>query len=257
MWPICNMAWRIGEILDIREQIAWTRDAGFDGIGIHASPGVPGQWQGIDFAQADAGERAESKQLLSGFAMVEIHAPFSLDLTDDTLDAEIAALCPVLDFAGDLGASIVTVHAALPEDATHWHSAISRLNAAASRNDVTVGLELTTQLDWPARWALPNIGITLDVGHMYQNGAKPIEPFGSMRGVVQALGDTLVHLHMHDDSGDVDHIELGTGRVDLEGVLAGLDDIGYSRGMTLEMNPDRVSPEGIRRSMAWLRERAG
>lgn len=48
MWDICMMAWRIGEMLDIDTQLEWIREAGFDGVGFHASPGEPGQWQGID-----------------------------------------------------------------------------------------------------------------------------------------------------------------------------------------------------------------
>ncbi len=48
MWDICMMAWRIGEILDIDAQLEWIREAGFDGAGLHASPGEPGQWQAID-----------------------------------------------------------------------------------------------------------------------------------------------------------------------------------------------------------------
>ena len=48
MWDICLMAWRIGEMLHIDAQLEWIREAGFDGVGLHANPGVPGQWQGID-----------------------------------------------------------------------------------------------------------------------------------------------------------------------------------------------------------------
>ncbi len=48
MWDICMMAWRIGEILDIDAQLEWIREAGFDGAGLHADPGEPDEWQGID-----------------------------------------------------------------------------------------------------------------------------------------------------------------------------------------------------------------
>jgi len=36
-------------------------------------------------------------------------------------------------------------------------------------------------------------------------------------------------------------------------VLNALTEISYQGGLCLELNPDRVSPEGIRRSLAWLR----
>jgi hypothetical protein len=48
VWDICMMAWRIGEMLDIGAQPEWIREAGFDGVGFHASPGEPDEWQGID-----------------------------------------------------------------------------------------------------------------------------------------------------------------------------------------------------------------
>ena len=51
-------------------------------------------------------------------------------------------------------------------------------------------------------------------------------------------------------------MEVGTGRVDWDGLLRALRRIGYDRGGCLEMNPDRVTPEGIRRSLEWLRVRA-
>ena len=40
---IGNMLWRIGRLLDVNRQIAWTQQAGFDGVGFHASAGAPGQ----------------------------------------------------------------------------------------------------------------------------------------------------------------------------------------------------------------------
>lgn len=255
MWPICNMAWRIGDILDVDEQIEWTRQAGFDGVAFHASPGTPGQWQGVDFTVADADRRAGLRQRVSRFAMVEIHAPFSRALADDALVDNVEDLLPVLDFAGDVGASVVTVHGALPADARHWREPMGRLDAAAARNGVVVGLELTAAFEWVREWALPHVGVTLDVGHMYLNRARAMEPYSGMAHLVTELAPTLVHLHVHDFNGEHDHIALGAGHVDLAGLVAGLHEIGYARGLTLELNPDRVSPEAMRGCLAWLRAR--
>ena len=256
MWPVCNMAWRIGDILDVDEQIAWTRDAGFDGIAFHASAGAPGKWQGVDFATADAGRRAELRQWVAQFTMAEIHAPFSLAITDDLLDARVRDLEPVLDFAGDVGASVVTVHAAVPPNAGHWREALAPLDAAAGRIGVAVGLELTEGFRSVAEWDLLHVGVTLDVGHMYLNEARALQPYACIGDVVREIGSRLVHLHVHDYDGAHDHIALGSGRVDLDGVLAALQEIGYARGMTLELNPDHVSPQGMQGCLAWLRDRA-
>ncbi|TEU09385.1 MAG: hypothetical protein E3J25_10435, partial [Anaerolineales bacterium] len=114
MWDICMMAWRIGEILDIDAQLEWIREAGFDGVGFHASPGQPGQWQGIDPLATDAKARARVRNALTRFSMCEIHAPFESVLAAGSLPASTEALLPILDFAGDVGASVVTVHADPP-----------------------------------------------------------------------------------------------------------------------------------------------
>ncbi len=249
------MAWRIGDVLDVDEQIRWTRAAGFDGVGFHASPGTPGQWQGVDFETADARRRAELRNLLDGFALVEVHAPFALTLADDCLREHVEQQCRVLDFAGHVGASIVTVHADVPVDAAHWREPLAALDAAAERNRITVGLELTAGFEWIDQWALPRIRVTLDLGHMHLNGGQPLDPYGSIGTAVRRLGDRLAHLHVHDYDGEHDHIELGAGHIDLEGTLAALRDMGYAGGMTLELNPDRVSPDGMQRSLAWLRTR--
>ena len=61
-----------------------------------------------------------------------------------------------------------------------------------------------------------------------------------------------MHLHVHDVNGNTDHIEIGTGCIDFDEMTDGLKDIGYLGGMCLEMNPNQVSPEGIRRSKEYL-----
>jgi len=251
------MAWRIGDILGLHEQIDWVYESGFDALGFHASAGVPGQWEGIDPRAADEGRRRRLREQVERFAMAEVHAPFSSALTSDSLSEAVESLLPVLDFAGDVGVDVVTIHAALPEDTGGWRQALERLNACAAENELVIGMEITEGFECVANLGMPNIGITLDVGHMYFHDGRLLEPFGTIGDLVRSLGDTLVNLHMHDYDGTHDHIEPGTGMVDLAGVLEALGDIGYRRGMCLELNPDRVSPEGLRRSLAWMRDRAG
>ena len=52
MINIGNMLWRIGELLDFDRQLAWIRDAGFDGVGFHASAGSPGSGAALSPAPA-------------------------------------------------------------------------------------------------------------------------------------------------------------------------------------------------------------
>ena len=260
LWPIGFMAWRIGNILDLHEQIDWIYEAGFDAVGFHASVGVSGQWEGIEPGSADEARRQRFLEQVERFAMAEIHAPFSSVLTSDALSSSVDSLLPVLDFAGEVGVDVVTIHAALPEDAgtglaSKWRQALERLNSCAVQNELLIGMEITEGFECVASLGMPNIGVTLDVGHMYFHDGRRLEPFGTIGDLVRSLGDTLVNLHMHDYDGTHDHIEPGTGMVDLTGVLVALSDIGYRRGMCLELNPDRVPPDGLRRSLAWMQEK--
>ena len=255
------MLWRIGGILPVREQLTWCGEAGFDGIGLHASAGSPGAWEGVDPAMAGQAERRELRDALDGFRLREVHAPFAIVLKSGSLAQALDQLKPVTAFARDIGAGVVTVHAELPSpaDATGraWEEPMAGLSADAVEKGVRIGLEIVRGFDLVHAWDLPNVGITLDVGHMYAvDDGQPLEPFGSIGALITSIAQNLVHLHMHDVA-TLDHIEIGTGRVDFTGLLRALHEIGYAQGMCLEMNPDRVSPDGIRRSLAWLRDKTG
>lgn len=256
------MAWRIGEILDIHEQIEWTRDAGFEGVGFHAAPGTPGGWEGVEPSTCDAEQRSRLRDEIAGFELREIHAPFEIYLLSPSLDEGLSKLAPILDFAGDVNATVLTVHGGLPprDDAAsveRWREAMLELNGRAAARGVVIGFEITAEFDQLKSWGLSNVGVTLDVGHMLavDNGG-PLEPFGSIGAAVRHIGDSLVHLHMHDVTGEGDHREIGTGKMDFDGILLGLKDIGYGRGMTLELDPAYVTPEGILRSRERLVRRA-
>ena len=258
MLPLANMLWRIGEILDFDEQLAWTRDVGFQGVGFHASAGVPGKWRGVEPSASGAEERKRLRRQISGFSFAVIHAPFAITLTGETLAEDVATLTPVLEFAGDLGVGIVTVHA-LPSDADGtsaiWCRLMRQLNAEAVRTRTRVGLEITSGFGAVQDWALSNVGATLDVGHMVlPSGRAALEVAGGIGDLIRHLGDALSHLHLHDVDDETDHIEIGTGTVPFDEIVVALRDIGYPHGATLEMNPDRVAPEGIRRSAQYIRK---
>ena len=252
------MLWRIGDILPIMEQMEWCRKAGFDGIGLHASPGRADAWEGVDPASADRAKRGKLREAIARFTLCEVHAPFEIVLEEHSLTDAVRRLEPVTAFARDIGARIVTVHAELPapgrRNPDKWTDSMAALNADAGEKNLNIGLEIVSGFDAVQGWELSNIGITLDVGHMYHvDGGKPLEPFGSIGELVRQIDEILMHLHLHDVA-CVDHVEPGTGRVDFRDLLTALRDIGYAKGICLELNPDRVSADGIRRSLAWLRE---
>ncbi len=252
---IGNMLWRIGRLLDIERQMAWSQRAGFDGVGFHAAAGTPGHWRGIEPATCPPEERARLRERLADFAFVEIHSPFAIAMRTDNLGASLQALAPVLSFAHDLGVRVVTVHA-YPGDAEAgpWRSAMQELDARAAAAGTLVALEITEGFGAVAEWDLPRVGVNLDVGHMLlpANGV-PLTRYGGFAPLIELIGRKLVHLHLHDLRGEVDHIEIGTGEIACGDIAEGLAAIGYAGTATLEMNPDRVTPAGIRRSLETIR----
>ncbi len=252
------MAWRIGDLLDIHEQFNWIEDVGFDGVGFHAHVGTPGQWRGIGPDTCGPAERKRLRERLAVFTFVEIHAPFADTLTPDVTMPVVARLEPVLAFAGDVGATVVTVHAIPPapdQVGAPWADALDRLDALAATRDLFVGLEVTEGFATIRDQGSPRIGVTLDVGHMYCHGRRPLQQFGTIGAVGRELGPTLKHLHLHDVLGERDHVEIGTGQVEFDDLFAALRDQGFAGGACLELNPDAVTPDGMRRSLESVRSR--
>jgi sugar phosphate isomerase/epimerase len=128
---------------------------------------------------------------------------------------------------------------------------MQELDAKAAQMRTKVALEIAAGFDAAMSWALPNVGVNLDVGHMYLPANRlTLKAIGGIGNLIRHIGASLVHLHLHDVDGDTDHIEIGTGVVPFEEIAVALQRIGYPYGVMLEMNPDRVTPEGIRRSAA-------
>ncbi len=255
-WCIANMVWRIGEVLDFHEQVAWIREAGFDGVGFHASPGTRGEWQGVDPGACIGDARMRLRDEMRRLACVEVHAPFEIELRGEEPLSSVSVLRPIVQFAGDVAAGIVTVHGQLPEDdakASQWADAMAQLDAEAVHAKTVVGLELVEGFDMLRRWNLSNIGVTLDVGHMYaRDEGRHLASLGGIGAVIRQLGSFLVHLHLHDYDGERDHIECGQGMVDFAEIAAALRDINYLGAVCLELNPRRVAPRGILRSKRYL-----
>ncbi len=254
------MCWRIGDILDFDAQVRWVEEAGFESIAFHASPGTPGKWRGVDPAQTGAQERRHLRDLLAPFDRREIHAPFAAELAPVTPATVLEQLETTFAFAEDVAANVVTVHAKPPKldapDTTAWQEALDRLDQAAAEAGIRVGIEFMNGFEWLRTPQRKHIGATLDIGHMYLKGGAGYKPYGGIRNQIRLLDDVLFHVHIHDYDGVRDHSEMGTGQVDFDAVLLGLADIGYRGVLCLELNPDWVTPEGLKRSAEFLRRRA-
>ncbi len=243
--------------LDFDAQVTWVAEAGFGSLGFHAARG-----HGIEPADCGRAERRRIRRLISQFSQCEIHAPFDAQPSANTSEEVLLRLEEVLQFASDVGVSVVTVHADDPppigdEDAVgNWHESLDRLDKAAAKTKVRIGIEFNTGFEWLRQPRRDWIGATLDIGHMYFDHRPGYRPWGTIGGQIRYLDDVLFHLHLHDNTGEVDHIEIGTGKVDWNDTLKALASIRYRGSMVLEPNPARVTPEGVRRSADFLRERA-
>ena len=253
------MVWRIGQRLALSDQLAWLDAQGFGAVSFHASAGVPGVWQGVDPLALDEHALRVLRSRLAPFARREIHAPFDAVLTPLSTDTALEALAPSLELAREVDASILTVHAIAPQGGQEtyaWCEALMRLDRAAAAAGVTVGLENLPREPWFRGPRLPHVGVTLDVGHLYSAQLAGYEAPCRLAETVGALGDALVHLHVHDHDGARDHLQVGTGRIDLADLLLGLTTIRYDGFVCLELDPERTSPQGILRSRDRLREMA-
>ncbi|MBM3501801.1 MAG: hypothetical protein FJX74_24365, partial [Armatimonadetes bacterium] len=155
------MLWRIGEALDLFEQIVWAREHAFEAVAFWTCAGRAGEWQGFDAARATPAETERLRAALGPFACVDLHA--AVALTEGTLPELLRAVA----FAGELGAATVTLH--IDEAGP---GALLALHEAAEAAGVQIGLELTRDYELAMREATPRIGLTLDVGHVsFEGGA--------------------------------------------------------------------------------------
>ncbi|MCY2959792.1 MAG: sugar phosphate isomerase/epimerase [Planctomycetota bacterium] len=102
-------------------------------------------------------------------------------------------------------------------------------------------LELTRRLENRGG----ELGLTLDLGHLVVTGDVPV---GSP---IRALAHHLLHVHLDDARPGVhEHLQLGTGELDLAGALTALREIGYSGMAAVELSRDsHRAPEAARTAL--------
>lgn len=204
--------------------------------------------------------RATGEALGVGFTL---HLPF-LELNPASLIPSVRKLSEerlkrALEFGEALGAKVGVLHTgqvpfrhpmalALAQEALEKTlSALLPLpfpvaleNLALSQEDLLQGPEELKAL----LHRFPQYGFCLDVGH----ALVELGPTGPFR-YLEALGDRLLHLHLHDNHGvRDDHLPVGAGRVPWEGLKGLL--LGFSATAALEVGG---GAEGVRRSLLRLR----
>jgi sugar phosphate isomerase/epimerase len=95
----------------------------------------------------------------------------------------------------------------------------------------------------------PLFGLTIDIGHVHCLDDGPIPQ------VLEQWRDRLLNIHIEDMRRGVhDHLMFGEGEIDFTPVLAKLREIGYSRGVHVELSRhSHDAVEAARKSFEFLR----
>lgn len=246
---------------------------GYDGVALtvdhpHLDPFAP------DLALRTAAVRRRLDGL--GLAVVvETGARYVMDpwhkheptlVSVDGRERRVDLLCRAVRIASDLGAEAVSFWSGTLPDGTGaeegWRrllAGVDEVLAEAERRDVVCAfepepgmfvdtvagvLELRRRLGSPER-----LRVTLDVGHCVCN-----EP-GTVADCVHAAGPLLANVQLDDMVPGVhEHLEFGTGDVDLPRALGALLDVGYSGLAAMELpRHGHAAPVVAARSLETLR----
>jgi sugar phosphate isomerase/epimerase len=254
----------------IAEAAAVGRDLGFRTIELLAFDGFrhsQGQLAGFWFDGLCDAERERLRDVLAPFAHRATHAPFvdaplfthNLGIRAETLRQQQVTI----EATAWLGGSTTTLHVnqkigyALDEYRGEIVETFRALGDRAADHGITLTIETGFPPGVETFAALiheighPAVGANLDVGHLvgYEPRERWREPDGpalyndTLLRQVQALGDKLLHLHLHDvRAQDMrDHCEVGAGVVDYRRLMRCLADHGFTGLMTFELEaPDLV-----------------
>jgi L-ribulose-5-phosphate 3-epimerase UlaE len=109
------------------------------------------------------------------------------------------------------------------------------------KNSVAINLEnLSETADdlEPVINEVPNLGLTLEVGHANLNGSA-----NKSISIIEKIGKSIRHVHLHDNLGgqsqdDDLHLPIGDGTVDFRAIMTSLMNVGYDGTLTLEVKPE-------------------
>ena len=235
---------------ELFDALSKARDLGFRSV--MGLPGGPrtrhslGEFPTFGLYGADGAHTARLRRALAGFRHISMHQAWDSDWE------------AWLHCATAVRAEVLTVHAGLPRDdpdreaaVTARGTAIRRIGACAGEMGIRVGVEneggsREEYLALIDRVDHASVGATIDVGHCACFDA--IKGIGDLDervdalnalicDLVDALGDRLFHLHVHDvrQDGWRDHRSVGRGIVDFGRLFRRLGGIGYSGLFDVEL----------------------
>jgi len=221
---------------------------------------------------------ARLRRLLRQFGMrsvIETGARFLLDRErkhEPTLVSESSVgRAQRIDFyrhaihcAAELGSDCVSLWSGVLRDGIAHEEAMARLVEGlrevlefAAKQDVLIGFEPEPGMfiDSMARYEAllplvdaPNLGLTLDVGHLHCQGELPLAR------TIRRWSSALVNVHLEDMRAGVhEHLMFGEGEIDFPPVLQALGDAGYEGGIHVELSRhSHNAPTAARRAFDFL-----
>lgn len=224
----------------VADEIRRIAAAGFEFVDLTLEP--PAAWP----VDAAAIRRLLDEAGLGVVGHTSPHLPLASPF-DELRDAAHAVLGRCFELFAELGAEVVNLHpdgisrVIPPEEVAKRNAeAVAALAERARAAGVRVMVENMGRLFrsaeelGPLFAAAPEALFHLDVGHANMGGANRTAE------LVEAFGDRLAHVHVHDNHGLDDlHLPLGAGSVDWAEIARVLRAAGYNRTVTLEL----FSPE--------------
>ncbi len=230
---------------DVYEEIQWMADMGLEFIDLTLEPPRVPSW-GVD---VDKVAGALNKHHLK----VVGHTPFYLPIASAIEEVRLAAVAELrrcMRVFGAVGAKWMNVH---PDRYTPFHDRafyirrnIQSLNELREdTEECGVGIMLE---NLPGDFnnahqvgdllePLPWVGLHLDFGH-----ANLLVARNTAEEILDRYGSRLRHVHIHDNKGGSEdlHLPLGTGNIDLKGIVRSLKRHRYDSTITLEVfTPDK------------------
>jgi sugar phosphate isomerase/epimerase len=220
----------------------------------------------------------QMQQLLDGLGLrsvVETGARFLLDPRvkhEPTLVSQDPAarqrrvefLCRAVDAAAALRSDCVSLWAGVVRGASGEEAIMDRLVGGlravvdyATQREVVIGFEpepgmaIDTMASFErlcGRLERPQLGLTLDIGHLHCLGETPIAD------QIRQFAPQLVNVHIEDMRAGVhEHLMFGEGEIDFPPVLAALAEAGYAGGVHVELSRhSHMAPEAARRAFEFL-----
>jgi sugar phosphate isomerase/epimerase len=225
---------------DVLTEIRWMADLGLDFIDLTLEPPAAAAWR----VNTSAIRSALGETGLQVVGHTAYYLPMA-NAFESVRQAAVAEFKRCLDAFADIGVRWMNVHAdrhtPMHDRAFYIHRNLESLVEMQQHAGAAgIGLMIenlpgdynsAAQLGDLLR-PIPALGLHLDIGH-----ANLLVPHNATEEILDAWGDRLRHVHLHDNRGghaDL-HLPLGTGNIDLRWALRQLMKHGYDGTITLEV----------------------